>query len=58
LFGVYNGKLTYLVDLNTDELSPKDVTMVFANTPNKKEQTNFFNLVKEIPNNNNKSSLF
>jgi len=48
LFGVYNGKLTYLVDLNTDELSPKDVTMVFANTPNKKEQTNFFNLVKEV----------
>ena len=48
LFGVYNGKITYLVDLNTDELSPKDVTMIFANTPNKKEQNNFFNLVKEV----------
>jgi hypothetical protein len=47
LFGVYNGMATYLVDLDTGELSPKDVTMIFANTPNKKQQTKFFNLLKE-----------
>jgi len=47
LFGVYNGKSTYLVDLNTCEISPKNVTMIFANTPDKKQQTKFFNLLKE-----------
>jgi hypothetical protein len=47
LFGVYNGNATYLVDLDTGELSPKNVTMIFANTPDKKQQTKFFNLLKE-----------
>jgi hypothetical protein len=47
LFGVYNGTSTYLVDLNTCEISPKDVTMIFANTPDKKQQTKFFNLLKD-----------
>jgi len=48
LFGVYNGTSTYLVDLNTTTISPKDVTMIFAGTPDKKQQTKFFNLLKEI----------
>lgn len=47
LFGEYNGKLTYLVDLNTSEITPKDVTMIFANTPDKTQQKKFFNLVKD-----------
>jgi hypothetical protein len=47
LFGAYNGRMTYLVDLNTDELSPKDVTMIFASTPNRKEQNKFYKLVQD-----------
>jgi hypothetical protein len=47
LFGVYNGRMTYLVDLNTDELSPKDVTMIFASTPNRKEQNKFHKLIQD-----------
>jgi hypothetical protein len=47
LFGVYNGKLTYLVDLDTSEICPKDVTMIFAGTPNKKQQNKFHKLVQE-----------
>ena len=47
LFGVYNGRMTYLVDLNTDELSSKDVTMIFASTPNRKEQNKFHKLVQD-----------
>ena len=47
LFGVYNGKLTYLVDLNTSEICPKDVTMIFANTPDKKEQKKLHKLLGE-----------
>jgi hypothetical protein len=38
LLGTYSGELGHLIDLKTDEYSPKDVTMVFAGTPNKKEQ--------------------
>lgn len=38
LFGTYDGVMTYLCDLNTNETSPKDVTMVFAGTPNKPQQ--------------------
>ena len=41
LFGEYNGKLTYLVDLNTSEICPKEVTMIFAGTPDKKQQKKF-----------------
>lgn len=47
LFGEYNGKLTYLVDLNTSEISPKDVTMIFAGTPDKNQQKKFHTLVKD-----------
>lgn len=47
LFGEYNGKLTYLVDLNTSEISPKDVTMIFAGTPDKKQQKKFSTLVQD-----------
>ncbi len=46
LFGEYNGKSTYLVDLNTSELCPKDVTMIFAGTPDKKQQSKFHKLVQ------------
>jgi superfamily II DNA or RNA helicase len=38
LFGTYGGELEYIMDLNTNEYSPKDVTMVFAGTPDKKQQ--------------------
>jgi hypothetical protein len=38
LFGVYNGTLTSLMDLNTSEFSPKDVTMIFASSHDKKQQ--------------------
>jgi hypothetical protein len=38
LFGTYGGEMEYIIDLNTDEKSPKDVTMVFAGTPNKEQQ--------------------
>jgi hypothetical protein len=47
LFGEYNGRLTYLVDLNTSEICPKDVTMIFAGTPDKKQQNKFHKLVQD-----------
>ena len=47
LFGVYNGRLTYLVDLNTSEICPKDVTMIFANTPDKKQQKKLHKLLEQ-----------
>jgi hypothetical protein len=47
LFGEYNGRLTYLVDLNTSEICPKDVTMIFASTPDKKQQNKFHKLVQD-----------
>ena len=47
LFGEYNGKLTYLVDLNTTEICPKEVTMIFAGTPDKKQQKKFYKLVQD-----------
>jgi hypothetical protein len=47
LFGEYNGKLTYLVDLNTSEICPKDVTMIFAGTPDKKQQKKFHKLIQD-----------
>jgi hypothetical protein len=46
LFGVYNGTLTSLMDLNTSEFSPKDVTMVFASTPDKKQQNKLTELFR------------
>ena len=40
LFGVYGGKLTYIIDLDTNSMNiEKDVTMVFASTPDKKQQS-------------------
>lgn len=47
LFGEYNGRITYLVDLNTSEICPKDVTMIFAGTPDKKQQKKFHKLVQD-----------
>lgn len=47
LFGMYNGRMTYLIDLNTDGLASKDVTMIFANTPNRQEQKKFTKLVQD-----------
>lgn len=47
LFGEYNGKLTYLVDLNTSEICPKEVTIIFAGTPDKKQQKKFHKLVQD-----------
>jgi hypothetical protein len=47
LFGEYNGRATYLVDLNTSEICPKDVTMIFAGTPDKKQQNKFHKLVQD-----------
>lgn len=47
LFGEYNGKLIYLIDLNTSEISRKDVTLIFAGTPDKTQQKKFSTLVKD-----------
>ncbi len=47
LFGEYNGRATYLVDLNTSEICSKDVTMIFAGTPDKKQQKKFHKLVQD-----------
>lgn len=47
LFGTYNGRLTYLVDLNTSEICPKDVTMIFAGTPDKKQQKKYHKLLQD-----------
>jgi 16S rRNA G966 N2-methylase RsmD len=47
LYGTYGGNLESIVNLNTDEYAPKDVTMVFANTPNKKEQKELVKVFQE-----------
>jgi hypothetical protein len=47
LFGEYNGELEYLVDINTSEISSKEVTMIFASTPDKKQQKKFHKLVQD-----------
>lgn len=47
LFGEYNGELEYLVDIDTSEISSKEVTMIFASTPDKKQQKKFHKLVKD-----------
>jgi hypothetical protein len=46
LFGEYNGELEYLVDIDTSEISSKEVTMIFANTPNKTQQNKLCKLVQ------------
>ena len=49
LFGVYGGKLTYILDLDTNSVDfDKNVTMVFASTPDKKQQSLFATLLREI----------
>jgi hypothetical protein len=47
LFGTYGGSIEYLIDLNTDEMSVKDVTMVFAGTPDKKQQEELVKVFQE-----------
>jgi hypothetical protein len=47
LFGEYNGELEYLVDIDTSEISSKEVTMIFASTPDKKQQKKFHKLVQD-----------
>jgi hypothetical protein len=49
LFGVYGGRLTYIMDLDTNSMNvEKDVTMVFASTPDKKQQSLLVNLFREV----------
>lgn len=49
LFGVYGGRLTYIMDLDTNSMNvDKDVTMVFASTPDKKQQSLLVNLFREV----------
>jgi len=49
LFGVYGGKLTYIMDLDTNSMNvEKDVTMVFASTPDKKQQSSLVDLFREV----------
>jgi len=47
LFGSYGGDMTCFYDINTDEFSKKDVTMVFAGTPDKTQQNELVNVFKE-----------
>jgi hypothetical protein len=46
LFGVYDGDITFLYDLDTEV--PRDVTMIFANTPNKMQQNSLVKLIQEV----------
>jgi hypothetical protein len=49
LFGVYCGRLTYIMDLDTNSMNvEKDVTMVFASTPDKKQQSLLVDLFREV----------
>lgn len=49
LFGVYGGRLTYIMDLDTNSMNvEKDVTMVFASTPDKKQQSLLVDLFREV----------
>jgi hypothetical protein len=47
LFGEYSGKIPYLVNLDTSEACEKDVSMIFANTPDRKQQRKFTKLVQD-----------
>jgi hypothetical protein len=46
LFGEYSGELEYLVNIDTSEISSKEVTMIFANTPNKTQQNKLCKLIQ------------
>jgi hypothetical protein len=49
LFGVYNGRLTYIMDLDTNSINvEKYVTMVFASTHDKKQQSLLVDLFREV----------
>ena len=49
LFGVYGGRLTYIMDLDTNSMNvEKNVTMVFASTPDKKQQSLLVDLFREV----------
>jgi|APGre2960657404_1045060.scaffolds.fasta_scaffold35222_1 hypothetical protein len=47
LFGTYGGNQTFIYDLNTNQHSPKDVSMIFANTPNRQQQRLLANVIRE-----------
>lgn len=49
LFGVHGVRLTYIMDLDTNSMNvDKDVTMVFASTPDKKQQSLLVDLFREV----------
>ena len=49
LFGVYGGRLTYIIDLDTNSINvDKHVTMVFASTHDKKQQSLLVDLFREV----------
>lgn len=49
LFSVHGVRLTYIMDLDTNSMNvDKDVTMVFASTPDKKQQSLLVNLFREV----------
>ena len=47
LFGVHGVRLTYIMELMTKD-AEKDVTMVFASTPDKKQQSLLVDLFREV----------
>ena len=47
LFGVHGVRLTYIMELMTKDVE-KDVTMVFASTPDKKQQSLLVDLFREV----------
>lgn len=47
LFGVYGGNIISLCDLNMTS-ARKDVTMIFANTKDKKQQSKFVDLIQQV----------
>lgn len=47
LHGLYNGTETSLIDIDTSEYSPKNVTHVFGSFPNKQQMNKFVNLYSE-----------
>lgn len=46
IYGKYNGRLTFLYDLGTNELAPKGVSMIFAGTPSKKHQVELIKVLR------------
>ena len=48
LHGFYNGIETSLIDIDTSEFSPKNVTHVFGSFPNKQQMNKFVKLYSEV----------